>query len=118
MYKSIATLAFIASLAWGETGSSVKIPEPVHNLAVFGNHKHHPVQKMRIDQTLQRLAPLGADEVKAKLSEQGWQIERLSLEDVDSNLLYVGSAEAADDKRYRLFIDPASGAIVRREEWL
>lgn len=118
MKKSMLMLTVFCSLAFAQIDSSVKVPQSIHNLAVFGNHKNHPVQTMRIHQELQRLAPLKSDEVKTKLSAQGWRIERLMLTDIDSNLLYVGWGHDSANKVFKLFIDPTDGRIVHQEERL
>lgn len=118
MKKSMLMLAVFCSLAFAQIDSSVKVPQSTHNLAVFGNHKNHPVQTMRIHQELQRLAPLKGDEIKTKLSAQGWRIDRLILTDIASNLLYVGWGYDSGNKEFKLFIDPTDGRIVHQEERL
>lgn len=116
MTKSMMILAFLASLALAQIDSSVKVPQPLHNLAIFGNHKNHPVQKMRIQQELRQLAPLSRAEVKSKLVSQGWELERLELEDIGANLLYIGWGYDGAKQKAKIFVDPATGAVLHREE--
>ncbi|WP_165921753.1 PepSY domain-containing protein [Sulfuricurvum sp. IAE1] len=116
MRYALLLAALLSSAVFARIDSSVKVPAPLHELAVFGNHAAHPVQKMKVRQQLQRLAPLSCEEVKTKLSAQGFRIEQIALRDVASNLLYVGWGYDTNEKAVKVFVDPATGTVVHREE--
>lgn len=109
-------LMALSSLSlYAATGSSVQIPTREHMKFAFGNHKNHPVQKLEEKQYLASLAPLKEEEIKRNLVQNGYDIAGVQLRDIASELVYEAHVANSEGERLKLYIDPANGSILHRE---
>lgn len=116
MSPSLIVALVVSSLALhASVGSSVQVPPQQHLKYTYGNHKNHPVQKLEEERYFRSLAPLSAKTVESRLGENGYTVHRIELRDIASELIYQVHATASARQQIKLYVDPATGAILKSE---
>ncbi|MFZ2891200.1 PepSY domain-containing protein [Sulfuricurvum sp.] len=96
-------------------GSSVSVPVQKHLKYTFGNHKNHPVQKLEEDRYLHSLVSMNEEEIKYKLSAQGYVVTGIEIRNIVREVVYQVYATDIAAKKIRLFVDPSNGLILKME---
>lgn len=113
---SLVVLAMLSCSLYGAMGSSISVPVREHLKYTFGNHKNHPVQKREEQQYLRSLAPMSEGELRNRLIAQGYEVRRIELRDIVSELVYQADVIHASKQHLRVYADPGSGTILKTEK--
>lgn len=114
MKKIILGVSFCSITLLASLGSSVKVPTAEHLKYTFGNHKKHPVQKLEKERYLRSLAPLTNENIQKSLEDKGLAVSKVELKDVASELVYEVYAKSNTAQKLKLYVDPASAAILKQ----
>lgn len=109
-------LTFFPFALYSAMGSSVQVPVREHMKYTFGNHKNHPIQKQEERRYLASLAPLKEEDIRVNLIQNGYGIDGLRLRDIASELVYEAFVSDKQGARLTLYIDPANGSILHKED--
>lgn len=113
MKKILLFLSLLSVTLSASIGSSINIPTAEHLKYTFGNHKHHPVQKMEKERYLRTFAPLSMEQIQKSLEAKGYTVTKAELKDIASELVYEVYAKSSSTNALKLYIDPKTAAVLK-----